>query len=92
MPLASLDRVFPVHGAIIRRSSIDFGPIGSASGIVVIGGFPLISSASFRKSLHLPKRLSVEEALSEKIVNRLACVSASRLNSSKTFCRYSMNL
>ena len=58
------NRVFPVHGAIIRRSSIDFGPIGSASGIVVIGGFPLISSASFRKSLHLPKRLSVEEALS----------------------------
>ena len=85
MPLASLDRVFPVHGAIIRRSSIDFGPIGSASGIVVIGGFHLFLQQVSENLYIYQNGMSVEEALSEKIVNRLACVSASRLNSSKTF-------
>ncbi len=62
IPFANFDKVLPVHGAIIKMSNMDFGPIGSASGIVVIGGLPLISSAICKKSLHFPKRLSVVEA------------------------------
>lgn len=41
IPFASFDRVFPVHGAMTRISSMDFGPIGSASGMVRIGSFPV---------------------------------------------------
>lgn len=52
IPFASLDRVFPVQGAITKISSIDFGPIGSASGIVIIGDLPVICEASSKKSLH----------------------------------------
>ena len=46
IPFASFDRVFPVHGAMTRISSMDFGPIGSASGMVRIGSFPVKSLAS----------------------------------------------
>ena len=85
IPFASFESVFPVHGAIIIMSSMDFGPIGSASGIVTIGGFPLISSASLRKSFDFPKREFVFAALSEKIVIIFAFVSARCFNSSNTF-------
>ena len=85
IPFASFDSVLPVQGAITSISSIDFGPIGSAAGMVVIGSLLLISFASLRKSFDFPKRVSVVEALSEKIVKILALVSASLLSSSKTF-------
>ena len=43
IPRASLvDKVFPVQGAITKISSMDFGPIGSASGMVIIGALPVI--------------------------------------------------
>ena len=85
MPFASFDNVLPVQGAIIIRSSIDFGPIGSASGMVTIGGCPLIFSARLKKSLHFPNLESVEAALSEKIVIMFAFVSARCFSSSNTF-------
>ena len=50
IPFASFDKVLPVHGDINKISTKDLGPMGSASGIVVIGGLPDISSAFFKKS------------------------------------------
>jgi len=85
IPFASLDSVFPVQGAMTRMSNNAPGPIGSASGMVVIGFRPVISSARFRKSLQLPNRLSVVDAWSEKIGYRFAPVVARFFNSSNTF-------
>ena len=62
MPFANLDKVFPVHGAMTSMSNKAFGPMGSASGIVVIGFLPVISSAFFKKSSQFPNRLSVVDA------------------------------
>ncbi len=39
IPRANLASVLPVHGAIINKSNIFFGPTGSASSIVVIATF-----------------------------------------------------
>ena len=45
IPLASFDKVFPVQGAMSRISNNALGPMGSASGMVVIGSLPVISLA-----------------------------------------------
>lgn len=59
IPLLSLASVFPVQGAIIRISSILFGPNFSASAIVTTDLFWVVSSTNLTKSLALPKRQSV---------------------------------
>ena len=65
MPFAIFPRVFPVVGAIISKSSSFLGPIGSASGRVLIISFPVISVISSAKSLAEPNRVSVVNAVSD---------------------------
>ena len=57
--------VFPVQGDTITTSQSFFGPMGSASSIVAIILFPHISSISSLKSLALPKRVSILNALND---------------------------
>ena len=75
IPFASLESVLPVQGAMTRMSISPFGPIGSAAGIVVIGAWPVRSSARSRKEALVPKRESREEALSENTGSSFAPVS-----------------
>ena len=63
-PLASLARVFPVHGAITSTSKSRSGPTRSAPVIVRIIAFPVMPSSLSIKSRAVPKRLSVEQAVS----------------------------
>ncbi len=72
MALAILARVLPVQGATTTASSMLLGPKGSASTIVVMGSFPVISLACLRKSVVFPKRVSVPWDFSENIVYTLA--------------------
>ena len=80
MPFASLERVFPVQGAITIISIRPFGPMGSACGMVVIGAFPVNSLACAKNSSLVPKREFSVAACSEKTGSRLAPV---RFKSSK---------
>ena len=67
MPSESLASVLPVHGAIISRSHICLGPIGSVSTDVLSTLFPVISSARFTMSSAAPKRVSVVKAFCDII-------------------------
>ena len=75
IPLASLESVFPVQGAITRISISSFGPMGSAAGMVVIGVWPVKALARSIKDALVPKRELREEAFSEKTGRRSAPVS-----------------
>ena len=44
MPFAIFAKVLPVQGAITIRSGCNFGPMGSAPCIVVMGGVPVMAS------------------------------------------------
>ena len=67
MEWESFARVFPVHGAIISRSSSFLGPMGSTSSKVVRAFLSQMLSALARKSFACPNRLSVAAEASEKM-------------------------
>ena len=60
IPQASFAAVFPVQGAMISASRSFFGPIGSASEIVLIIFLLQMLSILSVKSFAFPKRVSVE--------------------------------
>ena len=74
IPFASLESVFPVQGEMTRISISPFGPMGSAPGMVVMGFFPVSSSARAKNSVLLPNLESRVEAWVEKTGSKLAPV------------------
>ncbi len=85
MPFASLERVFPVQGAMTKISTSPLGPMGSAAGIEVIGIWPVRFFARSRKEALVPNLESREEAFREKTGRRLAPVSFNVSSASKIF-------
>ena len=76
----SFANVFPVQGAMINMSSSFFGPMGSTSEILRQTGFPQISSTRRRCSSAVPKRLSVQALLGDRMGTHVWSLT----NSSKT--------
>lgn len=85
IPFASFDKVFPVQGAMTRISISPLGPMGSASGIVVIGSLPVRLFARSRKELLVPNLESSWEALCENTGSRLAPVFFNSSSAVKIF-------
>ena len=85
MPFASLDKVFPVQGAITRISINPLGPIGSAPGIVVMGSFPVSLRARSRKEALVPNLESRLDAFRENTGSRLAPVFFNSSSAVKIF-------
>ena len=63
-PVARRASVAPVQGAMSSTSKSRSGPTRSAAVIVRITGLPVSSSSRAMKSSALPKRLSVQAAVS----------------------------
>ena len=83
MPPASFPRVFPVHGAMISRSSSFWGPMGSASLMVEITRWSQMRIISRIRSWAFPNRVSSSAVNSDTM-------GITRANRARTCSRASM--
>ena len=67
MPRASFDMVFPVQGATTMASKSFFGPMGSASGMVVMGFLAVTIDSLEKSSSFSRKRVEVFATIGERM-------------------------